>query len=153
MRVARAASLPLETGGFLLGMRRGPYLEITGATFQGPQDVATTHSFERRDGAHAKEVETAWSAEEHLITMVGDWHSHPSGDASPSGTDRQAWRKLSETARADFVGIILGPHEMPRVFLIGSQRPIAVVIECPPLAEEEDDFVFGPTSERANKGR
>ena len=37
----REQHLPRETGGFLIGERRGPHIEITDLTQQGNGDVAT----------------------------------------------------------------------------------------------------------------
>lgn len=125
-----------------MGMRRGAHLEITDATFQGQKDVATPSSFERLDEQHRREITTAWEVEKHRVTIVGDWHSHPSGDGAPSGTDRQAWRKLADFAKADCVGVILGALNSPRVFVVRRKTPLPEIAECRLFSEEPDDLVF-----------
>jgi len=108
LEVARAARLPLETGGYLIGRRRGVHLEILSATYQGAHDIATRTSFDRADRAHTAQAVAAWRADDGLSDVVGDWHSHPTGAASPSGTDLRAWRQLAHAKCAPVAGLILG---------------------------------------------
>jgi integrative and conjugative element protein (TIGR02256 family) len=125
-----------------MGMRRGAHIEITDATFQGQNDVATPSSFERLDERHASEIFTTWEAEHHRVALVGDWHSHPIGDGSPSGTDRRAWRKLIECSKTACVGLILGASSSPRVFLVRRVISFPEVVECKLISREADDLVF-----------
>jgi integrative and conjugative element protein (TIGR02256 family) len=143
LRDARKAALPRETGGFLIGLRRGPHIDITAPTMQGPEDVATQVSFDRADGSHAEAVEAAWSESKGEASLVGDWHSHPAGDGFPSGTDRQAWRKLSASIKADCVGLVLGDPELPRVFFVRRNFPLPEIEELPLLVTEGEDLLFG----------
>jgi integrative and conjugative element protein (TIGR02256 family) len=139
----RSEKLPLETGGFVIGRRRGGHFEVTDITLQGEKDRATPSSFERIDDRHRQEIMLAWEqTEDHQLSLIGDWHSHPVGGGDPSGTDRQAWRKLTEAGRADFIGIILGSPIVPRVFLIERKPPAPRVTEFPLFAEEPNDLVF-----------
>lgn len=104
----RAAKLPLETGGYLLGRRRGDHIEVTNATFQHSADIATSASFERADPAHAADAVDFWHADRKLCGVVGDWHTHPRGPTHPSGTDREAWKILAKAERAAVLGIVVG---------------------------------------------
>lgn len=108
LEAARATRLPLETGGFLIGRRRGVHLELTRATYQGVYDIATRTSFDRADRAHTDQAVAAWRADKGLSDVVGDWHSHPIGAASPSTTDLHAWHRLAQVKRRPVVGVILG---------------------------------------------
>ena len=112
LQTARSSSLPRETGGYLIGLRRGPYLEVTAATFQAPDDIATSSSFERIDPNHGRVALEAWRSDGGLSTIVGDWHSHPSGGGQPSSADLAAWRKLSRAEKAAVAGLILGDGTM-----------------------------------------
>jgi integrative and conjugative element protein (TIGR02256 family) len=143
LQSARVAKLPLETGGFLIGMRRGSHSEITDATHQGMDDFATPHSFERADVSHERAIDGAWRATDHRVSVVGDWHSHPYGDGSPSGMDRRAWRTLCDAGDADCVGVILGGTLLPRVFLERRKVTFGRVVECSLMSDEADDLVFG----------
>jgi integrative and conjugative element protein (TIGR02256 family) len=125
-------------------MRRGPHFEITEATHEGDDDVATAHSFERADARHARAINAAWQATKHRVSVIGDWHSHPYGDGRPSGMDREAWRTLCNAAAADCIGIILGGTLLPRVFLVRRRSFVGKIVECTLLANEDEDLVFGP---------
>lgn len=112
LKAARTAGLPLETGGFLIGRRRGAHLEVTQATYQGVNDVATRTSFDRADRAHTASAVSAWRADAGLSDVVGDWHSHPSGAGAPSDTDLRAWWTLAQAKRRPIVGLILGDETL-----------------------------------------
>lgn len=107
LQTASLRCLPLETGGFLIGRRRGPHLEILQATFQGAADIASRTSFDRADGAHTTAAVLAWRADQGLSDVIGDWHSHPMGAPSPSQTDFTAWRQLALAKRRPIAGLIL----------------------------------------------
>lgn len=141
--IARSSKLPRETGGFLIGMRREPHIEITGSTLEGVSDRSTPFSFERIDEHHGRAVDAAWRAGNERVTMVGDWHSHPYGDGRPSNTDRKAWRSLCANSAADCVGLILGGTAIPRLFLVRNKGLFGQVKECRLVADEGEDLVFG----------
>jgi len=151
MQAERAVNLPKETGGFLIGASRGPHIEITDATLQGADDIATAFSFERADKRHESAIGAAWQEGSQQISVVGDWHSHPFGDGSPSGMDRRAWRTLSDANGMDCVGLILAGALLPRVFLLRRRAFHPKIMECALLADEGDDLVFGPSSRRAHR--
>ncbi|PXA86547.1 hypothetical protein DMC47_34410 [Nostoc sp. 3335mG] len=122
----RARHLPLETGGFLIGTRRGPHIDVTGYTDQGPDDVATRTSFERLCASHRARIHAAWKASGHVESLVGDWHSHPIGSANPSSIDCSAWRTLVRTSGKTMVGVVDAGAEIPSVYLAAeAQRPFA----------------------------
>jgi integrative and conjugative element protein (TIGR02256 family) len=103
----RRMRLPFETGGFLLGKRRGRHLEVTSATDQAPDDVATWRSFERIDRSHGAAAISEWQSSGGVVAIIGDWHSHPYGPPHPSPADRKAWRQLCRAVRGPCLGIIL----------------------------------------------
>src|SRR5579871_1784012 len=115
MRTERSLALPNETGGFLVGKRRGEFIEVTDISTQGPDDCATPWSFDRSDAKHAREISGAWKSSAGSVGLVGDWHSHPFGDGSPSKQDRGAWKAIVTATRSDCVGLIFGDAE--RAFL------------------------------------
>lgn len=112
LETARSGRLPFETGGYLIGRRRGGHLEILSATYEGDHDIATRSSFDRADRAHTAQAVAAWQADKGLSDVVGDWHSHPMGAASPSETDLRAWRRLAHAKRAPIAGLILGEDSL-----------------------------------------
>ncbi len=116
LREARLESLPAETGGFLIGFRRGEHVEVTDATFQGAADLASRFSFERVDPAHGQQVVRVWQASSGYCSLIGDWHSHPFGPAEPSSLDKAAWKRLARDTNGMIVGLIEAGHGQPGVF-------------------------------------
>jgi len=137
----RAERLPQETGGFLLGMRRGRHIEITHATVQGPEDEATPFSFERRDRAHRDHAVAIWERAGGTVGLVGDWHTHPSGPPTPSATDRSAWKELAATIGCDTIGIILATGD-PGIFLIPNGWSLSGARSCRVLEETQEELVL-----------
>lgn len=137
----RADRLPNETGGFLLGMRRGHHIEITEATVQSPDDHATPFSFERRDAQHRQRAVAVWEAANGEVGLVGDWHTHPFGPACPSRTDRAAWRALVANTRNEAVGVILA-EGAPGVFLAPRGWSLSGAQLCTLVEEGPDELIF-----------
>lgn len=137
----RAAKLPNETGGYLLGRRRGPHLEVTGATLQGPLDIATPYSFDRVDPCHFKEAVEAWQKDEGRTAVIGDWHSHPIGTANASLMDERAWKLLGKSAHASVIGLILAPNNVA-VYLASPRWSDYSIQRCPSVEESESEIVF-----------
>lgn len=142
IRVQRLQCLPVETGGFLLGKRRGHHLEVTGVTEQQAQDIATAYTFERRDPAHAHVIEAEWRRSRALITVIGDWHSHPSGFGNPSGTDKKAWRTLARAVAQPVIGLIDAGTTLPTLFYTHENHLFASTVKLQVVSEEDTDLAY-----------
>lgn len=138
----RVARLPKETGGFLLGRRRGSHIEIVEATLQAKMDRASETSFERIDLHHRHRAEAVWQSSEGRIGLVGDWHTHPCGPPVPSAADKSAWRQLVSSIQGDAVGIILAEGG-PGVFVAPRRWSLLGARQCSLVEECEEDLVFG----------
>lgn len=137
----RLARLPKETGGFLLGHRRGSHIEIVEATLQAKMDQASETSFERIDLHHQHRAEAVWESSGGRIGLVGDWHTHPFGSPRPSAADRSAWRQLVSSIRGNGVGIILAEGE-PGVFVAPRRWNLLGAKQCSLVEECDADLVF-----------
>jgi integrative and conjugative element protein (TIGR02256 family) len=101
-----------ETGGILIG--RGPdadnVITVERAGDPGPKAERRPEYF-LRDLAHAQELAaTAWQEDEGV--WVGEWHTHPTGAATPSARDLTTYAGLladPELAFGTFVSIIVVP--------------------------------------------
>jgi integrative and conjugative element protein (TIGR02256 family) len=145
LQADRAAYLPNETGGYLLGQRWVGDIEILSATRQGPGDVATPYSFEREDDeSHHRVALDQWKKDGGKTGYMGDWHSHPTGDDAPSEIDRKAWSALQEHARGPVVGIIVGETRHLRVFRCFKTFGLMRVTECSLVSEDDSHFCYGP---------
>ncbi len=141
IRLARQVRLPKETGGFLIGLRRGPHIEITDLTHQGTGDYASHTSFERRDPRHRKKILASWRASGSTESLVGDWHSHPCGAPEPSATDRKAWKTLAQAVGRPVIGVIEAASSTPGVFL-AVRRGIRFGVRLEMVEEGQDYFLF-----------
>jgi integrative and conjugative element protein (TIGR02256 family) len=86
----RAAQLPRETGGILLGIidtsRRT--VQVVCALAEPADSSGTVTGFERGVSGLAATVKEAAARSLHQIRYVGEWHSHPAGSSTrPSPTD------------------------------------------------------------------
>lgn len=101
-----------EAGGILVGYRRGPHIEVTHITTPFETDIRGRNRFERKDPGHQVFLDQHWKNSGHLLTYVGEWHTHPSRTASPSVIDRTEWNKLNKHYRMPLVFIIVGTEEL-----------------------------------------
>jgi integrative and conjugative element protein (TIGR02256 family) len=86
----RAARLPRETGGVLLGIidtsRRT--VKVVRALAEPADSSGTVTGFERGVSGLAAAVKEASERSLHQLRYVGEWHSHPAGSSTyPSATD------------------------------------------------------------------
>jgi integrative and conjugative element protein (TIGR02256 family) len=145
----RKEHLPLETGGFLIGERRGPHIRVTGLTNQGRGDIATRTSFERRCPSHREAIHRAWRLSYGMQSLVGDWHSHPYGSADASSTDMSAWRTLARTLRLPIIGLIDAGGLRKMYFAAENGRPFATLLEVEEEAIDHYAYVI-PRARSAN---
>lgn len=100
-----------EAGGILLGYRRGVHLHIVRATTPQPSDMRMRYRFDRRDQFHQTIATKAWQASEGTIDYVGEWHTHPETNPSPSSLDISEWVKIHRTSQFPMVFLIVGLSE------------------------------------------
>ncbi|WP_162177019.1 Mov34/MPN/PAD-1 family protein [Hyphomonas jannaschiana] len=137
----RRTAHPLETGGFLEGYRRGRDIEITGLTVASSHDRASPVSFERCSLHHQQHLLASWRRSSGLISLVGDWHSHPAGQGAPSWTDRRAWARLIRSMHGDGVALIATAQGV-RIFFLTALVKHKMASELLPIEETEHDCVF-----------
>jgi len=80
------ARIPNETGGVIVGKYDGGTVIIKAISDQGPNALVTPISF-LRDGVYSQQFLIDKTMEDPSILYVGEWHSHPSGQESPSQKD------------------------------------------------------------------
>ena len=97
-----------ESGGILLGARRGPHLEVVDLTTPFPRDIRKRTFFDRRDSRHNGYALKKWATNQRKIDYLGEWHTHPECIPSPSSLDIKEWRKLIPPRNAQLVFLILG---------------------------------------------
>jgi proteasome lid subunit RPN8/RPN11 len=98
---------PFETGGILLGIRRGRHVQVVDV-IEVPDPTATHSSYvlhaeprERVLALYLRDVPA-----NSMIGYVGDWHSHPA-DVEASGVDRAQLRRDAQTATDTLAMIVM----------------------------------------------
>lgn len=107
-RTAEDAQFRHEVGGILLGSIRGDHLHIVQATPPQAEDRFSFTRFWRSASGHQQIATRAWKASGETVTYLGEWHSHPERDPSPSSIDHADWAKQLAKHRRDLVFLIQG---------------------------------------------
>lgn len=97
-----------ESGGILLGYRRGDHLHIVAATTPQPDDQRMRFRFFRRDLNHQKVALHQWELSGNTMDYVGEWHTHPESEPTPSSLDMSEWKKICCARQASMVFLIAG---------------------------------------------
>lgn len=97
-----------------MGYRSGQHLHVLYATVPMPLDKSSRISFERLDPGHQLAVTKAWKESQGRIDYLGDWHTHPQLNPSPSGIDYTEWAKLGSTLNKPLLFLIVG--ERAKIF-------------------------------------
>lgn len=126
MQIASKGSL--ETGGILIGCYRGPHIEILDWTDAGPNDSRTLFSFTKADEKHQKAAVRAWKRSGLTQTYLGEWHTHPIGEPSPSIIDRQTWFDINQKQKRTSVFVIASPQSWRLYSVSGNPKDPAHLV-------------------------
>lgn len=85
----------IESGGILLGFRRGNHLHITEATEPSDEDRGSRIHFWRSSSNHQRIAKEAWERSGGCLDYVGEWHTHPQVSPYPSRIDISEWLKIT----------------------------------------------------------
>ncbi|MGO4718553.1 ThiF family adenylyltransferase [Stenotrophomonas sp. 2MCAF14_2] len=121
---ARANSLPLETGGILLGVvdfKLNTIHLVDGRS--APKDsVSTEADFQCGSCGVQEDITEAQRRTAGMVLWIGAWHSHPQGvKAVPSIQDQELLSHLCTR---------LGAHGLPAVMLIAGENGIDVFLQA-----------------------
>jgi integrative and conjugative element protein (TIGR02256 family) len=84
-----------EAGGILLGtVYPGERVIIQRATTPGPLDKAGFYFFDRSRKRAQRVVNKLWKKSAGLCIYLGEWHTHPELNPSPSSRDRRMIRNM-----------------------------------------------------------
>jgi len=122
-----------EAGGILLGQFNGEVVLVTRASLPTPGDRCGRHSFVRNAQTAQVVVNYEFRNSEGLTNYVGEWHTHPEPQATPSSHDRRMIK--SAFIRNDLVAnflllTILGTEEDYLGFYNGSNLQGKTVHLC-----------------------
>jgi integrative and conjugative element protein (TIGR02256 family) len=77
-----------EKGGILLGRVFKDHDEITNLAGPSRSDIANFFSFLRKKEPAQKCINRAWNSSGGYTVYLGEWHTHPGYDPSPSKQDK-----------------------------------------------------------------
>jgi integrative and conjugative element protein (TIGR02256 family) len=97
-----------EAGGILLGYRRGPHAHVFDVTVPTKRDVRSRFAFSRHGADHQRVATRRWKQSGETMDYVGEWHTHPEDNPSPSNVDLQHWREIARAASRPMVFLIVG---------------------------------------------
>ena len=97
-----------ESGGILLGYRRGSHLHVTEATTPRESDKASRTRFFRSSAPHQRAALARWRGSGGTMDYVGEWHTHPECNPTPSTIDMRGWTQASSTCKAPMLFVIVG---------------------------------------------
>lgn len=97
-----------ESGGILLGFRRERHLHVTDATVPLGTDSRSRTRFFRSADPHRQAAHARWRESGGTMDYVGEWHTHPELNPSPSAIDRHGWERICSSRKAPMVFIIAG---------------------------------------------
>lgn len=102
-----ATSAP-EAGGILMGYRRGPHTHVTEATIPTARDIQRRFGFIRHAAHHQRVALRRWKESGETMDYVGEWHTHPEDDPSPSRVDLRHWREIARASSKPTAFLIVG---------------------------------------------
>ncbi len=139
-RTLADAALPNETGGILLGHRRGQEV-IVERFLEVPDEDATPTSYRRRHVEAQAALDALLAAEPpgSALGYVGEWHSHP-GRAGASRRDVKQLRESADQTGAPVALMVLladGRSWEPSAWIAIGRRTRRARVEplSPPPAE------------------
>lgn len=84
----------LAAGGLLLGrhIKDTNDFVVDWVTVPMMRDVRQRKAFVLDTPLHQREAEKLWRSSGGTCGLLGDWHTHPEADPSPTQSDIQTWR-------------------------------------------------------------
>ncbi|PZS55050.1 hypothetical protein A7X56_14005 [Stenotrophomonas maltophilia] len=120
----RASSLPVETGGILLGVVdfKLKTVHLVDGRPAPIDSVSTEIDFQCGNQGVQEDIAEAQRRTAGMVMWIGAWHSHPSGvDAVPSAQDRKLLSHLWQR---------LDAHGLPAVMLIAGENGVDVFLQA-----------------------
>jgi integrative and conjugative element protein (TIGR02256 family) len=124
----------LEAGGVLLGrlIIGGEDVIIDEITVPAPGDRRSRFFFFRQREAAQRRVQAAWQETQGTRIYMGEWHTHPEDDPTPSSHDLKNWRRIIKLARyeQDSLFFVIVGRKQTRVWEIYKEETNAVELEA-----------------------
>lgn len=86
----------LEGGGILIGriLEENDHFIIDDASEPMPQDIRKRTRFTRNPQGHQAYYDTIWKRAGGRCFYLGEWHTHPERNPTPSNVDKRDWKRI-----------------------------------------------------------
>lgn len=115
-----------EAGGMLLGrlISESRDLVVDEVTEPTKLDLKGRFYFIRRRRAAQRRVNKAWAESNGTLNYLGEWHSHPEDDPTPSQVDIENWHRIGSEARfeQDFLLFAIVGRSITRLWELAKQN-------------------------------
>lgn len=114
-------SIPLETGGVLIGYRglNSDYI-ITNVVGPGPNAIHSKSFFEPDQKFHEREIERLYELSGCTETYLGDWHTHPNSTPYLSPQDVKTLTRIAIFKKARIANplmlVVAPPTELYKIW-------------------------------------
>jgi integrative and conjugative element protein (TIGR02256 family) len=114
-------AFPQETGGVLLGWA-GPAGDVVvdQVLGPGPGAIHAARSFHPDAAWQQEQIVAAYQASGRRLEYLGDWHTHPSGLATPSSRDLATLRHIARHAE------VRAPRPVMAIFAGGTKWRLGI---------------------------
>lgn len=121
-----------EAGGILLGrlLLDDDHVVVDEVTVPGPHDRRGRFRFFRAEHPAQGIVNEAWARSGGELNYLGEWHTHPENDPTPSRHDRREWRRLvtmQTYEQSSLFFVIVGRHQLRVWELARQQSPLILL--------------------------
>lgn len=122
-----------EAGGMLLGrlILESNDLVVDEATEPNKRDRRSRFFFWRSKKDAQKRIDDAWARTNQTRVYLGEWHTHPEDDPTPSCIDLKNWRRIVREARFEQESLLflIAGRERIRLWELGKgeKAPIQLV--------------------------
>ena len=100
-----------ESAGVLIGERRGKHIVITDISVPGSGDVCSRYQVNREGEHHQSKVDECFINSIGTKHYLGEWHTHPEKNPTPSSLDYKSWNKVNLKS-GSVVFIIVGQKSL-----------------------------------------
>lgn len=111
-KVQKNAMTSDENGGIILGVIDGDALYVKTVTSACVKDKRARNAFLRQDEKHLDVWNSINNETKGRVGYLGEWHSHPEMNPSPSKIDREEWKKIKRKLGKPLIFIIIGAETM-----------------------------------------
>lgn len=106
-----------EAGGVLLGrfIQDTSDIVVDDVTTPGLDDVASRLTFRRSRRRTQELINQAWHKSGGTRNYLGEWHTHPEDDPSPSAVDLRNWHRIVKAAHYEqdtLIFVIVGLRQI-----------------------------------------